>query len=672
MRKTNQSTTTPNQVEASPRLLLWAVVMAMALLPTGITRTHAAPPGDAGTEVLQQYVLSTSAKIYQVLITRTFRKVESPSDEKLLSELATQISQAAGQGEYQYPVSIAVLPGNPAMINALTLPGGQIIFLKGILEVMRKRAEQMAAEEHKQDTEARQAATEFHYRRLVAAILGHEMGHYFGQHFLRQYNFKAKSLSATGSAVQASTVRYGQEHELESDEFSLQMMHRLGYNPSYLLEVLQILKSERERFVRAGAMQGNPYLESHPSGNERLAAVATNSQGREFFERMAGLERAFASIETGADLKLAGEVLDAELQRHPKNTLLLTAAAKIYHRRWEASCTVDELMFKAALAPMTFRDELINEKPMLSAPSGTTRRIPGDTQSFETARAYYARALAANADMLTRSSYAALLSYDPKQKFVALALAESSAKALPKSRRLEKSMALNNAGIAYYFNGDHHSAELSFKAAAGFLLGKKDFRSTMYIQKQKKIMEVMHGFSDRNVGKLYESYFNLGQLYHQTGHAGQAKTIWKSYLEELDWSSDWARYAAAQTGINLASIRPGPVPLIAGIGPGYSIPAIIREWGKPGRESSYMNYTRWVYPDRGADLTLLQGFAKRIKIRNPDAKVSNGAQIGLTRARVLELFGKPTLARGNHWYYPRRFTVLSFTDDKVSEVLLMN
>ena len=653
------------------RNFAFIILFAFSFLALPVSPAETAK--DPGWSELQSYVLKTSDQMYHQLITRHFQKVQDKAEEDMLAELANQISVAAGRGQYNHPVSIAEARGNPNVINALTLPGGQIIFLSGILKVMHQRSDALAAEKTPLNAKLGKDAAAFHYRRMVAAVLGHEMGHYFGQHFIRQYTFRAKNLANTKINLSTEAVRYGQEHELESDEFALQMMHRLGYDPLYLLEVLKMLKGERDRHVKSGAMGGNPYLESHPTGNERLAAVATKAQGKEFFARMSGLERAFASIETGADLDRAADILDKEVKRFPQNTHLLTAAAKINHRRWEASAPIDELLFKPAFGRMTFRDDLIPEKGMLSSGAPDAAKLPGDEAIFRKAQGYYQRAMEAQADLLTRSSYAALLAYDPAHRSAALILGESAVQLLDKRQKIERLMALNNLGIVYYHTGDYHSAEQSFLRSAGFLLGKSNFRSKMYVLQQKKMHTVLHGFSQKNMGRLFEGFFNLGQLYNKTGFPKQAGEIWGRYVREMDWQSEWGKYAAGQAGIDLAQIRPGPIPTIAGIGPGASIPVIIRAWGKPESESNYMNYTRWMYPGHGAEITILQGFAKRVRTLNATAgPLSNGAHIGMTKGQAEARFGKPGMERGHQVYYPRLFMVLGYQDEKVTEILLLH
>ncbi len=647
--------------------LIVLVGFAFVSLPADTKESEKEP----GWSELQTYVLKTSKQMYDQLITRYFVKVDDRGEEGLLVDLAHQISRAAGRGDYNHPVSIAQVRGNPDVINALTLPGGQIIFLGGILKIMHKRADEMAAEKTPLNAKLGKDAAAYHYRRMVAAVLGHEMGHYFGQHFIRQYAFRAKNLTNTKMNLSTEAVRYGQEHELESDEFALQMLHRLGYEPIYLLEVLNLLRKERDKYVKSGAMGGNPYLESHPTGNERIAAVATKAQGKEFYERMAGLERAFASIETGADLDRAAQILDAEVKRYPKNTHLLSAAAKVNHRRWEASASIDEILFKPALAPMAFRDDMIPEKGMLSSGAPGTKKIPGDETIFRKAQEYYQRAVEAQADLLTRSSYAALLAYDPAKRKAAILLGESALETLQKNQVIERMMALNNLGIVYYHTGDYHSAEASFQGSAGFLVGKT-FQSTIYVAQQKKMQSVLQGFSQRNMGRLFEGFFNLGQLYQRTGFSSQAKEIWSRYVRELDWESEWGKYAAAQAGIDLASVQPGPVPTLSGIGPGASIPMVIRAWGKPESETEYMNYTRWMFPKQQAEIIILQGFVKRVRALGAGSgPLSNGAHIGMTKAQAESRFGRPGMERGNQAFYPRSFMILGFQDDRVSEIMVI-
>ena len=623
---------------------------------------------EQGWVLLKAHVEKESALVFDKLTAGfPFRKVSLPEEEALVKKIADRISRAAGRGDYTKPIAIAKM-GFQDVVNALTFPGGQMIYLTGLLNLCRERAQEMAKEKTPLNSKLGANAFSYHYENLIAAVVGHELGHYFGQHFMRRIAFSAQSFNNTNIDLPLEKIRYGQEHELEADEFSLRIMKKAGYDPGYIVEVLKLLKLEQQKMLKTGSDM-NPYLLTHPSGNARLAEVASKAQGKEFFERMAKLEMAFASIETGSDLDRAAEIIDKELALFPKNTYLLAAAARIYHRRWEASCTIDELLFKVSIAPMSFHDEMVPAQPMLRA-AADGPRVPGEDEYFYKAKKYYRLALQAQADLLTQSSLAALLIYEPKQDKEALKLAELAAEKSAKDQGIQRLQILNNLGIVYYFVGDYHSAEQSFKKASGVAkdLVMKPDGNTAFLNRQRLIQ----GFSERNTGSLFEAYFNFGQLYHKTGFPEEAKRIWTGYLTALDWRSDWAKHAAVQIDVDLKKMQPGPAPTADGIGPGTTIAVILVRWGEPTSKTRMGINEVWNYPQRGVEIATEMGLVKAIKAAgNAAPPLSNGVYVKMKQADVERKFGEPTSRRGSQVFYPRSHFILTYDEGLVSQIIVI-
>ena len=604
-----------------------------------------------------------------------FRRVNMQDDQAMIQKLANRLSRAAGRGDYNKEIVIARMRFRN-VVNAMTFPGGQMIYLTGILKLCKNGAKKMAAEKTPLNRRlGTQKATRYHYERLVAAVLGHEMGHYYGQHFMRRIQFTTKNFNNTKINLNMEQIRFGQEHEIEADEFSMQVMKKAGYNPEYVVKVLKLLKEKQQQMLKRGN-KINPYTQSHPTGNARVAAVASKAQGKEFYERMVKLELAFAAIETGADLDLAVETIEEELKKFPKNTYLLTAAAKIYHRRWEKSCSIEELQFKSSIASMAFRDEMISAKLKMRSRAISARSIPGNVKFFRKADVYYRKALKGNADFLTGSSYAVLLVYDPGQVKKAIKIGELAAKGIAKRKGIKRFQVLNNLGIIYYFIGDYHNAEKSFKIASGGIkrlvirAKRRGINKYKYIKRQKLIQ----GFSTRNTGKLFEALFNLGQLYNLTEYPKIAKSIWRDYLTILDWQSDWAKYAALQIDMDLKKFGNKPTPSVAGISPGMTIAYIIRNWGTPDSKTRAGGHRlKWIYKKRGITLYTEIGVIKALSVRAVGSSVpvlSNGVHIKMQQRDVVRKFGMPPSRRGSMVYYPQAHMILTYDAGKVSEIVV--
>jgi predicted Zn-dependent protease len=148
-------------------------------------------------------------------------------------------------------------------INAFALPGGQVFITRGLYD--------------KLDTEAE-----------LAGVLGHEIGHVIGRHAAEQMaKGQLGQMLALAVGVGASDdqghgrnaqmaamminqmfqLRFSREDEAQADSFGLKYMAQAGYNPTAMLNVMQVLKE---------ASKGShppEFLTTHPLPETRIAAI---------------------------------------------------------------------------------------------------------------------------------------------------------------------------------------------------------------------------------------------------------------------------------------------------------------------------------------------------------------------------------------------------------------
>ena len=155
-------------------------------------------------------------------------------------------------------------------INAFALPGGYVYITRGIMAYLDSEAE-------------------------LAGVLGHEIGHVTARHSVRQQSGQLASgllnvliaattgsdtLSQLGNQLSTGIIRgYGRKHELEADRLGAQYLHRTGYDPEIMLEVIGVLK-DQELYEIAKAKQENrsPNIyhgvySTHPENDDRLQTV---------------------------------------------------------------------------------------------------------------------------------------------------------------------------------------------------------------------------------------------------------------------------------------------------------------------------------------------------------------------------------------------------------------
>ncbi|MEF8729166.1 MAG: M48 family metalloprotease [Accumulibacter sp.] len=132
----------------------------------------------------------------------------------------------------------------------------------------------------------------------LAAVLGHEIGHYVGRHSLEQLRdaksrtalgqflgmaFSAAGVGAAGSIAQlallAGMFAYSREHEHEADRIGQELVAAAGYPPIEAAKVWQQLiaelKAEAEWSGDAGSR--SIFFASHPDPEERSQVMASRA-----------------------------------------------------------------------------------------------------------------------------------------------------------------------------------------------------------------------------------------------------------------------------------------------------------------------------------------------------------------------------------------------------------
>ena len=184
-----------------------------------------------------------------------------------VSGVGRRLAAASDRPGLAYTFTVVDSP----QVNAFACPGGPVFITTGILRKLKDEAE-------------------------LAAVLGHEVGHVVRQHGLRRMQRamvaqlglgllqgtmgdKSGFLKLAGPfAANLLLLRNGREAELESDEQGLQNASRIGYDPSAMVGVQEMLMAQ-------GAGGQGLFAEvfaSHPPSEARIA------QARALLPRFAG------------------------------------------------------------------------------------------------------------------------------------------------------------------------------------------------------------------------------------------------------------------------------------------------------------------------------------------------------------------------------------------------
>jgi beta-barrel assembly-enhancing protease len=185
------------------------------------------------------------------------------ADRALVEQVGQHIvtTSVAGQTPYQFDFHLLA---DTQTVNAFALPGGQIFITRALFERLSHEGE-------------------------LAGVLGHEIAHVVARHSAEHIAKARLTEGLTGAAVIASydpnnpssagaaqmaiiigqlvNLKYGREDELESDFLGVCFMEEAGYDPSHLIQVMEVLS-------QAGGESRQPeFLSTHPDPGNRIGRI---------------------------------------------------------------------------------------------------------------------------------------------------------------------------------------------------------------------------------------------------------------------------------------------------------------------------------------------------------------------------------------------------------------
>jgi len=180
--------------------------------------------------------------------------------EKYLTDIAHRLA-----GEHAADLRIYAM--RTPMFNASMAPNGMMQVWSGLLLRMENEAQ-------------------------LAAVVGHEIGHYLQRHALAQLR-DAKSRSAIGNfmlmfgllgalgalATVAGSLSFSREQETEADAVGVVLMRRAGYDPTQTAKVWGNLFDELNAAPEGDAVKSSPMFATHPASSERRATLEVLGQG---------------------------------------------------------------------------------------------------------------------------------------------------------------------------------------------------------------------------------------------------------------------------------------------------------------------------------------------------------------------------------------------------------
>jgi predicted Zn-dependent protease len=142
-------------------------------------------------------------------------------------------------------------------VNAFALPGGQIFITQALLRLLEREDE-------------------------LAAVLGHEVGHVLARHSAehlakQQLTQRIIGAVAVGSGYDTAqlaqlagsliNMKHGRDDEIEADSLGLRLVREAGYDPRWMISVMQKLEKA------SGGSRQPEFASTHPSPANRIQRI---------------------------------------------------------------------------------------------------------------------------------------------------------------------------------------------------------------------------------------------------------------------------------------------------------------------------------------------------------------------------------------------------------------
>ena len=182
------------------------------------------------------------------------RQCVDPEREAVIGGIVRRLLAPLPSVPYTFRVTVL----DDGSVNALAVPGGQIILLRGLLERTRTPEE-------------------------LAGVLAHEIQHVLRRHATRmllQHTSAGLMLAAVSGDISGAmayglesarvlgALRYSRQYEAEADVEGLRMLLAAGVDPEGMIAFFETLRAEEGR-------QPTPlrYLASHPPAGDRMETL---------------------------------------------------------------------------------------------------------------------------------------------------------------------------------------------------------------------------------------------------------------------------------------------------------------------------------------------------------------------------------------------------------------
>lgn len=576
---------------------------------------------------------------------------------------------ARSSGERGFNITYAVVKDQS--FNAACYPGGQFVIHEGLLSILDYLIEQGTGRPvGKLDSKVLASARES----LLAAVLAHELGHYYNRHAFRTFKQIWSLAEDAKQNVDLAIIRYSQEHEFEADRTGFLLMRSAGYDTAGMLAILGLLNSIQQANLRIGPPDAfNVFLTTHPSPHARLAAFEGDHQAMHAWA--AALERAFSDIQLGRNLPQAVQVIEESLKAVPGNVHLRKAKSVALHKMWLQTVQLRDQQLRGILDMPAFRDDMVFST---LGTRGVRKTIPGDRALYMKAKEAYLATVKDAADPGYISNLALLLAYSPEPEEERLAV-KLGAAAVQSNATIAN---VSNLAVVFHLVGMTDQAiellggvalEFDKGYASAIRAAESDPAVLSSLRAFHQEMRLTQALNREYVHSDFTPLLNLSLCLAYKKDLKQAKEIAQIYLRNYENYSAWAVYLAKSTGAEAPAQEARSPVAVAGIATGQSIDRALTAWGKPQNIASYKDGLEvWDYRERNVKLHIQGGVIDIIEMTSPESpKMDGNLGVGATRKDIERIFGPPRRTAAPYTVYEGKQNLAVQYSGDVAAVLLL-
>lgn len=569
-----------------------------------------------------------------------------------------------------FTLEYAVIPNSS--FNASAFPGGQFIIHTGALDLLDQKVDEFMKKKNRAETQ-RNIYREYY----IAAILSHELSHYYNQHSLKA-QLKIIGEPAENELKEAAkyleNIKFGQDLELDADMSGFFLMKKAGYDPEWMVTMLGILK-DLYSDSKKNSKNSVPYFESHPSPNERLAKIPNDRQ--EWYLFLSKMEQVFADIQLGTNLSNSVLELNNALKKYPDNAEFMKAKAAALHKIWMNTASLDDLVLRTILDMPAFRDDMIEDS---SSGRKGEKKTPGDPASYYAAmkayREVFKKTVSPEPSFL--SNYAALLIYSTEEKEIKNAV-ELAEQAFKSGKSIQTA---NNLGMVYWISENHDKSLEIFSNLAKEIDGQLimiAFSSAVNPSVKnawenfRKEVTVRSSFDPNYTADQFTPVLNYALAGGLKGKKDILKQTAESYLKNFENDSAWAKYLAEKANIDIAASE--AVFEADGITAGDSAEKLESKWGKPDRteklETGKITKEMLHYDKKNAAVQIQNEKVTLIRIQGKSVRVNRKLAVGYNVSQAEAALGKSSVSAKTYLLYRGKQKLrLNIHTGSVNEILI--